>query len=250
MTLAVNYVGDESHFIVNSGTTGTATHAGTGANELDPKYLAALGGAGQHGHRTAADSRGHGGQRRHSASRRFPARRAGVLYQAAAAINSAATIAQMLAAFPQYSGVSDTWGNVGNFNYNSLQITLDQRMSNGLTFNVNYTFAKNVGDDGTFRSGFDIPAAAISHGTRAGSRDRIDRSLTATRFPRRFMPSACTSCRSGRGKSATIRRWCAGWRVDGSSWEFITLRQGRPWQWSGPDAVRRHIQGRASVCRT
>ena len=56
--------------------------------------------------------------------------------------------AQMLTAFPQYSGVSDTYGNVGNFSYHSLQVVLNQRMHNGLTFNVNYTYSKNLGDDG------------------------------------------------------------------------------------------------------
>ena len=30
MTLAINYVGNESHFIINSGTTGTAMRAATG----------------------------------------------------------------------------------------------------------------------------------------------------------------------------------------------------------------------------
>ena len=44
-------------------------------------------------------------------------------FQAAASLptpDTTATIAQGLIAFPQYSGVSDTWGNVGNFSYNSL----------------------------------------------------------------------------------------------------------------------------------
>ncbi len=53
----------------------------------------------------------------------------------------------MLTPFPQYSSISDTWGNVGNFSYHSLQVVLNQRMHNGLTFNVNYTYSKNLGDD-------------------------------------------------------------------------------------------------------
>ncbi len=40
-------------------------------------------------------------------------------------------------------------------------------MRHGLNFNVNYTFAKNIGDDGTFRSGFAVPAAALSGGGHA-----------------------------------------------------------------------------------
>src|ERR1035438_1323793 len=69
--------------------------------------------------------------------------------------SSTLTVAQGLVAFPQYSSVGDGWGeNMQNFSYNSMQITLLQRESHGLTFNVNYTYSKNIGDDGTFRSGY------------------------------------------------------------------------------------------------
>ena len=107
-------------------------------------------------------------------------------FQAAAAGNSTTATIQhrsRLVAYPQYCGVSDTWGNVGNFSYNSLQITLLQRLTHGLTFNVNYTYSKNIGDDGTFRSGFDIPAAAISGGGQNWKQDRIERSWTAVSAP-------------------------------------------------------------------
>jgi len=55
----------------------------------------------------------------------------------------------MLRPFPQYSSVSDIWGDVGNSNYNSLQITGTQRLSHGLTFNFNYTYAKAFDDTGS-----------------------------------------------------------------------------------------------------
>ena len=98
--------------------------------------------------------------------------------------SSTATIAQGLVAFPQYSGVTDTWGgNSGNFSYHSFQITLMQRIGHGLSFNVNYTYSKNIGDDGTFRSGFDIPAAAISGGGKNWHQDRIERSWTTVSAP-------------------------------------------------------------------
>ncbi len=80
-------------------------------------------------------------------------------------MSSSATIQQMLVAFPQYSGVSDTWGNVGNFSYHSLQLLIQQRLAHGLTLHFNYTYAKNIGDDGTYRTGWDIPAADLSGST-------------------------------------------------------------------------------------
>jgi hypothetical protein len=52
------------------------------------------------------------------------------------------TIAQMLRPFPQYNGIGDPYGNVGQVNYQALQASLQQRLSHGLTFNVNYTYSK------------------------------------------------------------------------------------------------------------
>src|SRR4030095_9329220 len=49
------------------------------------------------------------------------------------------TIAQMLRPFPQYGGISDPYGNVGQTNYHALQTSLQQRLSRGLTFHFNYT---------------------------------------------------------------------------------------------------------------
>jgi hypothetical protein len=95
------------------------------------------------------------------------------------------TIAQMLTAFPQYSSLNDglTGSYVDNYSYNALQITLSQRTARGLTFNVNYTYSKNIGDDGTFRSGYAIPAAAIDGHGQNWAKNRIDRSWTSTSLP-------------------------------------------------------------------
>ncbi len=64
------------------------------------------------------------------------------------------TIAQMLRPFPQYNGVSDVYGNVGQSNYNALQLSVQQRLSRGLTFNLNYTFSKALGTINGNRSAY------------------------------------------------------------------------------------------------
>jgi hypothetical protein len=64
------------------------------------------------------------------------------------------TIAQMLRPFPQYSGVTDVYGDVGQSNYNALQATIQQRLSHGLTFNLNYTFSKALGTINGNRSAY------------------------------------------------------------------------------------------------
>ncbi|MDR3702590.1 MAG: TonB-dependent receptor, partial [Candidatus Sulfopaludibacter sp.] len=60
--------------------------------------------------------------------------------------NFTGTVAQALKPFPQYGGISDPWLDVGNSTYNSLQISLNERLSHGLTFMFNYTFSKELDD--------------------------------------------------------------------------------------------------------
>ncbi|HYP12843.1 MAG TPA: TonB-dependent receptor, partial [Bryobacteraceae bacterium] len=69
--------------------------------------------------------------------------------------NFTGTLAQMLKPFPQYNGVSDPYGNVGQSNYNALQVILNQRFSRGLTFMVNYTFSKALNNVSGGRSAYD-----------------------------------------------------------------------------------------------
>jgi len=60
--------------------------------------------------------------------------------------NFSGTIAQALKPFPQYGSISDPWLDVGNSTYNALQLSLNKRLSSGLTFMLNYTFSKELDD--------------------------------------------------------------------------------------------------------
>ena len=60
----------------------------------------------------------------------------------------------MLRPFPQYRGVNADFVNLASSNYNSLQITLQKRMSVGLTFNINHTWSKTMSDAGAGRSAY------------------------------------------------------------------------------------------------
>ena len=64
------------------------------------------------------------------------------------------TIAQMLRPFPQYNSVADVYGNVGQSNYNALQLSIQRRLSHGLTFNFNYTYSKALGTINGNRSAY------------------------------------------------------------------------------------------------
>ncbi|HXE09324.1 MAG TPA: TonB-dependent receptor [Acidobacteriaceae bacterium] len=60
--------------------------------------------------------------------------------------NFTGTVGQSLKPFPQYNGLSDPWLDVGKSSYNALQTTLNRRITNGLTFMINYTFSKEMDD--------------------------------------------------------------------------------------------------------
>src|SRR5207248_4534393 len=115
-----------------------------------------------------------------------------------------------------------------NLSYHSLQITLLQRMAHGLSFHINYTYSKNIGDDGTFRSGFAIPAAALSGGGRDWKQDRIDRSWTTISAPQILHAFGVYQLPFGRGhmggENMLVRTVIGGWMLGG----IYTYQSGTP----------------------
>jgi hypothetical protein len=233
MTLQVNYVGDEAHHTWDGSST---NERGYWNNQLDPKYLAALGGL------TGTNAKG-----ATVSLLTAPATSANVaiLDQAMAGVpnptsfinaanafpsQSTVTIAQMLTPFSQYSSLQDGWGGsfVENFSYNALQVTLSQRMSRGLSFNVNYTYSKNLGDDGTFRSGYPIPAAAIDGHAQSWRADRIERSWTTISVPHIVNAYSVYQLPFGKGaigaNSRLVRALAGGWQLS----DIYTYSTGSP----------------------
>ncbi len=153
--LTMSYVGSQGHFLAPD----SLTARGVASNQLDPKYLplgTTLGNPA-----TAASLAAIGSS---------------LPYPTFGGVGKP-TISQALRPFPQYSGVSDAFGFVGNTRYHALQLYLNQRVSHGLTYMVNYTWARAIDNNGTFRSGYDIPAFAASDGQFHKARS-LDRSLS------------------------------------------------------------------------
>ena len=232
MTVAINYVGDESHFIVNSGTTG-ANARGLWTNELNPYYMQLLG--------PVLDSTA----TKPLLSAQATAANLAILSHyapnapqpafytnnGAGSASSSATIQQMLVAFPQYNGITDTWGNVGNFAYNALQLMVQQRPAHGLTFTFNYTYSKNLGDDGTYRSGWALPGNALSRSTNGAllPQNRIDRSFTVISIPQTINIFGVYQLPFGGkgqpgGDNAAVRWLAGGWQLS----EIYTYLAGTP----------------------
>src|SRR5581483_5142206 len=58
--------------------------------------------------------------------------------------NYVGTIGQMIRPYPQYSSISAPWFDVGQSNYQGLQVTANRRFAKGATFNAGYTFSKEL----------------------------------------------------------------------------------------------------------
>ena len=113
------------------------------------------------------------------------------------------SIAQALRPFPQYGGIADPYGNVGQSNYNALQASLQQRLSNGLTFNVNYTFSK-------------------AQGTINGGRSAYlqEKNLSTTDIPHVFNAFYSYDLPFGKGRmfnpeNKVVRSLVSGWQISG-----------------------------------
>ncbi len=120
-------------------------------------------------------------------------------------------------------------------------------MHNGLTFNFNYTYSKNIGDDGTYRSGFNIPSTAISGGTKAYNADRIDRSWTAISIPHIIHAYGVYQLPFGKdkigGSSMLVRTLAGGWQFSA----IYSYSSGTPLAvtWSGSTGTTLPGQGQA-----
>lgn len=203
ITVSINYVGSQSHFIAGAGNI-----RGLQAGQIDPKYLALganLAKAATPANIAAAQT---------ATGITLPIPYAG--YTAAAGLSTSATIGHMLTWMPQYSGTSDPWGNIANANYNAFQLSVSKRASRGLTVNVNYTYSRNIDDAGTQRSGYDIPASATISG-RDWVHNRIDRSLSINSQPQNLSIYGVYQLPFGKGhiggEHFLVRALLGGWQT-------------------------------------
>jgi hypothetical protein len=128
--------------------------------------------------------------------------------------NFRGTFAQMLRPYPQYNGVTADFVNLASSNYNSMQLTVQKRMSAGLTFNVNYTWSKTLSDAGAGRSGY-FWAIEKTHGE--SDRRHVLNAMVVYHLP--FGPG-----RAMNPTNAVVRALASGWRVS----SITRLRSGLP----------------------
>jgi hypothetical protein len=208
-SLTVNYAGSESHFIA-----GASNMRGLQSGQINPIYwaLGSLLTAPATAANLAAANAIASAKNLPAISLPYPG------YGLAAATSSGAgqaTIGHMLTWMPQFSSTSDIWGSQSaNANYHSLQVSLAQRMSHGLTLNLNYTYSKNLDDAGTMRSGWAIPGNLLLSG-QSWKVNRIDRSLSANSVPQNLAIYGVYNLPFGKGgignDSWLVRNLAGGW---------------------------------------
>ena len=133
LTLGATYAGSRGDFL------GSSTGRGFFANQLDPRFLVLGNLLTQQA--TAAN---------------ITAAQAIVPGVSLPYAGFSGTIGQMLRPFPQYSGVTDVYGDVARSTYHSLQLTLEKRRSDdGLIVNFNYTYSRTM-DNLTTRTGYNF----------------------------------------------------------------------------------------------
>lgn len=214
LTVTVNYAGSQSHFLA-----GASNIRGLQSGQIDPRYYAL--GVGSYGAgllsapATAANI-----AKANAIIPGIAAPYAGFIAAANTTAGSGlATIGQMLTWMPQYSGVTDTWGSqTANASYHSLQVSVAKRASHGLTINLNYTYAKQLDDTGTIRSGYAIPANLTLNG-KAWKQDRIDRSPSLTDIPQNLSIYGVYQIPAGKGHFGgdhlATRALLSGWNLSG-----------------------------------
>jgi Carboxypeptidase regulatory-like domain/TonB dependent receptor len=153
---------------------------------------------------------------------------------------SSAPINQLLKPFPQYSGVSCYSCDLGNSTYNSLQITATKRFSRGFTFQIGYTFSKELDD---------VPNGG-QLGTVGGARDpynaKLDKGLGAIDHRHLFHAVFVYDLPFGKGHqlgagNAIVRGIVGGWQLSG----ILTYTSGAPLSVSGSGCT---VTGVSSTC--
>ena len=132
-----------------------------------------------------------------------------------------AILSQALRPFPQFRDIGTNLAPVGNSNYNSFQLSLTRRFSQGLSFITAYTISKTIGDSEQNLSGFNAYWNGTNLGTNTYDR-RSERSVLSYDQPQLLTISAAYELPAGRGKRWLNRRGAVnqvlgGWQLAGTA---------------------------------
>lgn len=142
----------------------------------------------------------------------------------------------LLKAYPQYTAANANYLAQATSSYNSLQVTAQKSLSDGLSVLMAYTWSKNIGVANNFTTGF------LDVGTPGFQNDNdrsLERSVLATDIPHRWSLAANYELPFGKGKKfgSDMNRWldalAGGWQVN----TVITYTTGFPLQFTNSGAA-------------
>lgn len=138
------------------------------------------------------------------------------------------TVAQLLKPFPRFTTVSLFRNNVGNTNYNALQMKVEKRLSQGFSFLASYTRSKLI-DEASSVFDASILTGPVANFPVADSFNRkLERDVSSGDIPNVFVASFTYELPFGAGRLFEPRG-IAGKLLNG--WEFagvITVQSGLP----------------------
>ena len=128
------------------------------------------------------------------------------------------SVNQALRPFPQYATINDVYQPTGYSDYNSFQVRVEKRYSNGLSFLGAYTLAKNIGVFGS--DTFGDPGGGGGLLALNTFNRKIEKAITANNQPNTFVFSWTYELPVGQGKrflanaNPVVNRLAGGWQVN------------------------------------
>ena len=146
--------------------------------------------------------------------------------------NSSVANTQQRRLFPEYQGILMAMAG-STSSYHALQVSVERRVSKGLSFEANYTFSKAIDE-------YSIEAIPGSGQLPIPGNRRANRGLADFDIPSRFVASFVWALPSLSQHSPAVRRALGSWQVTGIS----TARSGTPFSVvSGSDLSFSGING-------
>lgn len=209
LSLEATYVGSHSTHLILGGSL-------SNMNTLDPKYLSLGNLLFQDTSSAAAVAAGY------------------TPPYASFTTQSTRTVGQSLRPYPQYLNVSEEWGPRGISRFNSLQLKVTKRYSNGLTLLAFYTWSKNMtnADSGPIDLG--PGEGSIQNPTNRGS----EVSVSTDGQPHVFVASGSYELPFGPGKKYLTGNRALGYIVGG--WQiagFCRYASGAPLAITGGNGI-------------
>jgi hypothetical protein len=137
---------------------------------------------------------------------------------------------QLLLPFPEYTGVSESGGYLGNSTYHSLQMKVEKRFAQGGTVLAAYTFSKLIADVGSLTTWLDSGVGLASNTPQNPNNLRAEKSLAGFDSRQRLTVAYAVDLPVGKGQrflnggNAVAQKIASGWSVSGGS----TFQEGFP----------------------